>query len=366
MNKIIDVLSTEEKLSFELRALYNQYGYQLFKMSKFEAYDLYARNKEFLSGENMITFTDNKGTLMALKPDVTLSILKSMPEKIIGVQKICYNENVYRQNRGESFKEILQVGLECVGEIDLYQTCEVLVLAEKSLSLIKEDFVLELSHMGLIVAAFEACGVDLDDYAQVLEIIKMKNKAAMEQFCAAKRIFSQGAKTLELFITAFGEPKKVLAQFVPLNAKMAESLRELGDICEIMQGLMQEGQIRIDFSCLNDLGYYNGIVFQGFVDGVPHYILSGGRYDKLAAKMGKDAGAIGFALSLNDLSYLSFAEKSSDEVLLIYDEENVSEILAEAQKLITLDKKVSVQKNIPLKSKAEMIYRLSERGQKNE
>ena len=54
MEDILGVLSREEYLSFELRALYNKYGYKLYKMSKFEAYDLYARNKEFLSGENMI------------------------------------------------------------------------------------------------------------------------------------------------------------------------------------------------------------------------------------------------------------------------------------------------------------------------
>lgn len=170
MEDILGVLSREEYLSFELRALYNKYGYKLYKMSKFEAYDLYARNKEFLSGENMITFTDNKGTLLALKPDVTLSIIKSMPEKIKGVQKVCYDENVYRQQKGESFKEILQLGLECVGEIDLYQTCEVLCLAIKSMELIKAPFVLELSHMGLILAAMEASGVVRNDYEQVLGI----------------------------------------------------------------------------------------------------------------------------------------------------------------------------------------------------
>ena len=89
MEDILGVLSREEYLSFELRALYNKYGYKLYKMSKFEAYDLYARNKEFLSGENMITFTDNKGTLLALKPDVALSIIEGMPEEVEGVQKVC-------------------------------------------------------------------------------------------------------------------------------------------------------------------------------------------------------------------------------------------------------------------------------------
>lgn len=38
---------------------------------------LYAANKSFLLGENVPTFTDLDGRLMALKPDVTLSIAKN-------------------------------------------------------------------------------------------------------------------------------------------------------------------------------------------------------------------------------------------------------------------------------------------------
>ena len=43
----------------------------------------------------------------------------------------------------------------------------------------------------------------------------------------------------------------------------------------------------IDFSVVNDMNYYNGIVFRGFVEGVPEGVLSGGQYDKLMEKMNK-------------------------------------------------------------------------------
>ena len=38
-------------------------------MSKFEEYDFYAVNKDFLVSDSVITFTDTNGKLMALKPD---------------------------------------------------------------------------------------------------------------------------------------------------------------------------------------------------------------------------------------------------------------------------------------------------------
>ena len=75
------LLKREERAVFALRALYRRYGYLPFKMSKFEEYELYARNKDFLLSDRVITFTDLNGRLMALKPDVTLSILKNAEER---------------------------------------------------------------------------------------------------------------------------------------------------------------------------------------------------------------------------------------------------------------------------------------------
>ena len=71
------ILRSGEQIMYRLRGLYERYGYRRFKMSKFEEYDLYVRNKDFLVSDRMITFTDARGILMALKPDVTLSIIKN-------------------------------------------------------------------------------------------------------------------------------------------------------------------------------------------------------------------------------------------------------------------------------------------------
>lgn len=57
----------------------------------------------------------------------------------------------------------------------------------------------------------------------------------------------------------------------------------------------------MELSLLNDLEYYNGIVFQGYIKGLPRAILSGGRYDKLLQRFGKSQPALGFAIYLNDI-----------------------------------------------------------------
>ncbi len=92
-------LKKEERVSFSLRALFEQYGYRKFKMSKFEEYDFYAENRSFLHSEAILTFTGLDGKLLALKPDVTLSIVKNTKEAEMR-QNAYYNENVYRARKG--------------------------------------------------------------------------------------------------------------------------------------------------------------------------------------------------------------------------------------------------------------------------
>ena len=144
MNISASVLKNGEKAILELRSLYSRYGYSQYKMSKFEEYDLYVRNKDFLVSDNIITFTDTNGKLMALKPDVTLSIIKSSDKLLSegGLYKVYYDENVYRVSEGVgAFKEITQTGLECIGDVDDYTICEVLMLAAKSLGSISDQAV---------------------------------------------------------------------------------------------------------------------------------------------------------------------------------------------------------------------------------
>ena len=68
-------LDFTERIVYSLRSLYSSYGFSQYKMGKFEEYDFYSRNKDFLVSDEVITFTDTNGKLMALKPDVTLSIV---------------------------------------------------------------------------------------------------------------------------------------------------------------------------------------------------------------------------------------------------------------------------------------------------
>ena len=184
------VLKNNEKAMFALRELYGKFGYSRFKMSKFEEYDLYVGNKNFLISDNVITFTDRGGKLMALKPDVTLSIVKN--SKIIPgyVEKVYYDENVYRPS-GDCFKEIMQVGLECIGSIDRYVLSEVLMLAVRSLSLISEDYVLNISHLGILSLVLSKMGVSEKAKSGVVSRKSAKNLLKTLSLCDRAQLLTR-------------------------------------------------------------------------------------------------------------------------------------------------------------------------------
>ena len=350
-----------------LRALYSRYGYTQYRMRKFEEYDLYVRNKSFLTSDHMITFTEPSGKLMALKPDVTLSIVKNSKETAGCVQKVYYKENVYRVDKDrDTFQEITQVGLECLGDIDAHCILEVLLLAVESLREIGEDFVLDISHLGIVSAVLDEAGVAAELRAPILRCIGEKNAHGTAALCREAGVDEAHTTAIMQLVTTYGEPHRVLAglEALPLGESGRGALCELRRVLEALESAAPAGSIRIDFSVINDMNYYNGIVFRGFLYGIPSGILSGGQYDYLMQKMGKNGGAIGFAVYPDLLAGLAAPQQKYDvDTVLLYDETaSLSAVRAAARALMEEGGRVAVHKNLPGKLRYRQLCRLSERG----
>ncbi len=362
-----NLLKNEEKAVFALRSLYKKYGYMPYKMGKFEEYDLYVRNKDFLVSDSIITFTGMNGKLLALKPDVTLSIIKNTKDDPNTVQKVYYNENVYRVSKStHDFKEIMQTGLECIGNIDDYNIFEVLMLAAKSLEAVSENYVLDLSHLGIVSAAVEATGCDRETSRAVLTCIGEKNQSEIEKICSQKNIPTEAAERLIALIACYGKIEKVLPELKKIcdTDEMKSALQQFENICNLLTVGGFSSKINIDFSIATDMRYYNGVVFQGFVENVPTGVLSGGQYDNLMKKMGRKSGAIGFAVYLDTLERLNLTAKKYDlDTVLLYDDACLPEDIAKAVNMLASDgKSVTAQKSVPESVKYRQLLKLNGKG----
>ena len=317
------VLRNDERAIYGLRELYESYGYSLYKVSKFEEYDLYAHNKSFLVSSNILSFTDTNGKLLALKPDVTLSIVKNISDEDKVTHKFCYNETVYRTSAdSDGFKEIMQTGLECIGNIDLYSECEVLALAVRSLSKISADYLLDLSHMGIVDGLLCEAGIDDALKSDFIAAIKSKNVSAINALCNKNGISPDMENKLCELTGLYLPLDKALAKVseIIVGDRMNDAYSELCNICEVMKAEGMSERIFVDFSVVNDVNYYDGVCFKGFINGIPDSVLSGGRYDKLLRKLDKKQGAIGFAVYLDRLERFDSALPEYDvDIVLTYD-----------------------------------------------
>lgn len=362
MNSII--LNNDERAIFALRSLYEKHGYTQYKMSKFEEYELYVRNKDFLISDSIITFTDTNGRLMALKPDVTLSIIKNSKDRPDTVQKVYYNENVYRVSKGtHSFKEIMQVGLECVGTIDDYCISEVLMLAAESLRSISPDCVLDISHLGVLSGVIDACPMPHNVRRSILKCIGEKNVHELARLCEQNGIDAERTAVLKELTNIYGSPREVLPRLRELTSGLIDPapLAQLERILTVLEGEGLGEMLRIDFSVVNDISYYNGIVFKGFIEGIPTGILSGGQYDRLLEKMHRRSGAIGFAVYLDLLERMGESEQRFDtDILLVYNDDCSLEALHKAVRELSADgTRVTAQRTIPEKLKYRTLYKLN-------
>ena len=240
------VLDNTERLIFSLRSLYKAYGYSRYRMSKFEEYDLYSRNKDFLLSDNVITFTDTSGKLMALKPDVTLSIIKNSQDDPAGLKKLFYNENVYRAAKdGGAFREIMQAGLECIGAVESTCVGEVLLLAAKSLGLVTDDFVLAVSHLGILSAFAERVSPDPAVRQALLKCVGEKSVHGIDETCRAHSIDEASARPLKELMALYGTYAEVLPKLKALCAEgeLTAQLELLENAFEVFRGTVLAQQV---------------------------------------------------------------------------------------------------------------------------
>ena len=352
-------LKKEEQVVFALRGLYEQHGYAPYKMSKFEEYDLYVRNKDFLISDGVITFTDTDGKLMALKPDVTLSIIKNSRDEAGCVQKVYYNENVYRVSEdAHCFKEILQTGLECMGDIDDCTLYEVLRLAAESLRRIHPRAVLDIAHRGVIEELLTPYAPTDAVLTAVYRCIREKNAHELSAVCATYDIPAATADTLVRLVSTYGVADEVMPCLRELLGDTAP-VRQLERLSAAFAGTDYADMLRIDFSVVAAGRYYNGIVFKGFVVDSPDSVLSGGQYDKLMRRMGRRGGAVGFAVYLDRLGRQESAGYDVD-TLLLYDEGCDLAALEAAAAALRLEGSVTLQKEIPQKLTYRRLCKFSE------
>ncbi len=358
-------LKPDERACLKLRGLYEQYGYKKYKMGKFEEYSLYVENKDFLGTDKVITFTDLDGRLLALKPDVTLSIIKNTNATVQCNEKLYYLENVYRESReSHTFKEISQMGLEYIGKVDAYCVTEILALAVESLAAISQDHILEISHMSFVVELLESLQVPDHIKFKLLRLIRSKNADGLRKTAESIDLSELQIQSLCKLPSLYGHVRETIkeAKRICLNGAMSKALTELEQAYAALEELGLAENIQVDLSIVNDIDYYNGIIFKGYIKELGKAVLSGGQYDQAMARIGKRVDAIGFALYLNEINRIAEEKKVYDvDAVLLYDcKEGAAAVAKAVGQIQKQGLSVRAEKTEPENIRYRELYRLKD------
>ena len=260
----------------------------------------------------------------------------------------------------------MQTGLEVISNIDTYTQCEVIMLAMRSMESISDDYILDLSHMRFLESLLENCGIEADSMETFFGLIGSKNVPAIKALCKTQGISEQGCQALCKVTSMYLPIKEALKEIADIvdGEKMNKTYSELCDICSVMDQFGLIEKLYLDFSVVNDMNYYDGIIFKGFVNGIPDSILSGGRYDRVVERFGKKTNAIGFAVYLDKLE--RFGEQSEDfdvDVMLWYDADVApSKIIEAVRKLNGEGKSVKTVSTPDKSTRYRKLLKLSDKG----
>ena len=241
------------------------------------------------------------GEMLAVRSDLTVQVIKAVANRRLKQDfpaRYSYIQPVFQDRpwgSGHS-REILQAGVELLGEAGPQRFREILDLARECL---------------------RACGGEArilyGDVRFLEHLFQMvPNRARADLSLAFHNKDTAGIRRISDEAGLNADLTRILTE-VPLTFGGADAMRQLRQICgsqprllEILAEAAGHTDVIFDVSLVRELSYYTGPVFEAYIAGSNETVFTGGVYDDLYAEFsGESRPACGFALNLSILVELA-------------------------------------------------------------
>ncbi|PKK99683.1 MAG: ATP phosphoribosyltransferase regulatory subunit [Tenericutes bacterium HGW-Tenericutes-2] len=306
------LLMTEElryyKLKYEmtkrLEDLVIKKGYMQIEPQFFEEYDSFIQMNKRIKKEGTVKLLDLDGRILILRPDITTSIIKHVIPKWEENRelKLFYLSTTFSRNQKGAIEEKKQFGIEYLGDSSMQADLEVLKLGFSMLKTFGIEFIAEINNNRFLNNLLEELGFDEEKSTQFKTIIYYKNQDALNQFIKDSNIALSNQTLLKSILKYQGSISdiKSMLKGISLSSQLMDAIDEL----EFVSKSLDKEDIkyaRFDLSAISQYDYYAGITFKIYIEGTSNPIMSGGRYDLLTKRLGKDIPAVGFTLNSADI-----------------------------------------------------------------
>lgn len=297
------------RLSGQLEEVFRSWGFREVLTPGFEYLETVTVGAGTLGRrEDLYQFFDRKGRTLALRPDMTTPIARLAATKMAGESlplRLSYFAPVYRHRdrKAGSASEIWQAGIELIGSDSAAADAEVIALTCAALAATGlEGFKIGLGHAEFVEGLFAEAEMTPEVEEELKEAMVARDLVAFEKGVTNARLAPDKAELLLSLAHFHGTYEQALARFSGVgNGRVARALERLGTILQFLTALGVAGQVSLDLGLVRSLGYYTGVIFEGYAPGVGSPVMGGGRYDNLLANFGGDAPATGFALEMDRL-----------------------------------------------------------------
>ena len=301
-----------------MRDVCSRFGFGEVVTPTFESSELFKLRSGQSVVEEMYAFKDKGGREIALRPEITASVIRffvndmsTMPKPL----KLYYFGNCFRYENPQSgrYREFFQLGAELVGAKNPETDAEVIALAVACIrSSGLEDFKVRVGHIGVLKSLVRE---EVEDPEAAADILRMIDK---EDFDSLSDLFDARTLSRKLLdrIMTMAETRGGTEVLDALGG--SESAVYLKEVFRVLE-LYGVDDCEVDLGIVRGLDYYTGMVFE--VDaprlGAEKQILGGGSYTLSELFGGEPVFSTGFAIGLDRVMLALAAEKSLPEMPLL-------------------------------------------------
>ncbi len=317
-----------------------------------EFYDTYAEIKNKIPQKRTFKLTDSDGSLLVLRPDMTLSVARMAATRMQNTcDKLCYFSNVWNYERtgGLSIREIYQAGVEFLGVSNAFSDAQAIAFAiECLLEIGLKDFIVDVGHIGYFKGILQDCDLSEETVEEVRLLINAKDSVGAQALLLKNGAKQKSVDALSALPTLFGGVEVLTrAEKYTDNKTSLAALSHLQKVYALLKDFGLEKYVSFDLGTVKDLSYYSGIVFTGLTKSLGSPVLSGGRYDNLADDFGKSVPAVGFAMGLKRILIAlerqgSLLPVPQADVVIVCEEGAEAVAYREYQKLTAQGKRVNL------------------------
>ena len=251
------------RLKQEILAQLSSSGYRRVLTPSLEFYETIRDGLGPKLAKQCIKFTDSHGQTLVLRPDHTAAIARSLSTRYSDESlpiRLAYVDPVFRKDPQRGETEEWQAGVEHIGDESI--AADVAVI-DQCIQCLKAcgitDFGIDLGHTDVLASYSEdeqAALLD-GDYTILDNLPKRGGIECLDEFPALKSLY--------------------------------QDIQSSGYI---------DDRVQANLGLVKDPSYYSGMIFDVYVPGYGKRLGSGGRYDGLLSRFGRDLPAVGFALDL--------------------------------------------------------------------